>query len=160
VPSINEYEKKSIKSIEKADIDLMPEDKIDKPEDNLSKDLLSLFKTVLKDKVADVVASKRLVESAVTLVSGKDGMDPQMEKLMKVMNKGMAMPTNVKTLEVNTSHPLVANLSKMYIIDNKNPLLEKSILQLFESALLLEGNLPSNADFIKRMVELMSEATK
>ena len=160
VPSINEYEKKSIKSIEKADIDLMPEDKIDKPEDNLSKDLLSLFKTVLKDKVADVVASKRLVESAVTLVSGKDDMDPQMEKLMKVMNKGMAMPTNVKTLEVNTSHPLVANLSKMYIIDNKNPLLEKSILQLFESALLLEGNLPSNADFIKRMVELMSEATK
>lgn len=160
VPSINEYEKKPIKSIEKADIDLMPEDKIDKPEDNLSKDLLSLFKTVLKDKVSDVVPSKRLVESAVTLVSGKDSMDPQMEKLMKVMNQGMGMPTSVKILEVNTSHPLVVNLSKMYIADNKNPLLEKSILQLFESALLLEGNLPSNADFIKRMVELMSEATK
>src|SRR3989339_522902 len=160
IPSVPEYDKKPIKSIEKADIDLMPEDKIDKPEDNLSKDLLSLFKSVLKDKVADVVPSKRLVESAVTLVSGKDSMDPQMEKLMKIMNKGMPLPPNVKILEVNTSHPLIGNLSKMYIADSSNPLLEKSILQLFESALLLEGNLPSNADLFNRIIDLMKEATK
>ena len=55
IPSISEYDQKPIKSIEKADIDLMPEDQIDKPEDNLSKDLLSLFKDVLKEKVTDVV---------------------------------------------------------------------------------------------------------
>lgn len=159
IPSIYEYEQKPIKSIEKADIDLMPEDQIDKPEDNLSKDLLSLFKDVLKEKVTDVVPSKRLVDSAVTLVAGKDGMDPQMEKLMKIMNKGMPLPPNAKILEVNTSHPLISNLSKMYIANKNNPILEKSIVQLYEGALLLEGNLPSNADFVKRMVELMNEAT-
>jgi len=161
VPSIGEYDKKAVKSIEKSDIDLMPEDKIDKPEDNLSKDLLSLFKETLKEKVADVVPSKRLVDSAVTLVSDKNGMDPQMEKLMKIMNKGGgAVPPSAKILEVNTAHPLVSNLSKIYISDKNNPLLEKSIVQLYESALLLDGNLPSNTDFVKRMVELMSEATK
>jgi molecular chaperone HtpG len=160
IPSISEYDQKPIKSIEKSDIDLMPEDKVEKPEDNLSKDLLTLFKETLKGKVTDVVPSKRLVDSAVTLVAAKEGMDPQMEKLMKMMHKGAPMPPSPKILEVNTQHPLVTNLSKLYIANKNNPLLEKSILQLYESALLMEGNLSSNTDFVQRMVELMCEATK
>ena len=74
IPSITEYQDKKIVSAEKADIDLKAEDKIEKPDVKLSKALLSLFKEkVLRDKVEDVVSSKRLVDSAVTLVSGKKG---------------------------------------------------------------------------------------
>ncbi len=160
VPSINEYDKKPIKSIEKGDIDLMPEDKVDKPEDNLSKDLLGVFKETLKDKVADVVPSKRLVDSAATLVSDKDGMDPQMEKMMKMMNQGGAMPAAKKVMEINTDHPLIKNLSRIYIQDAKSPMLEKCITQIYESALFIDGNLPPAADFVKRMTEIMQEATK
>lgn len=157
VPSIGEYDKKSIKSIDKADIDLMPQDRIEKPNDNLSKSLLSLFKDILKDKVSDVVSSKRLVSSAVTLVASGDGLDPQMEKMMKIMNKNYS--SSKKTMEINMLHPLVKNLAKIHIANSKDPLLEQCILQLYEGALFLDGNLSTATDFIKRMTDLMEEAT-
>jgi len=156
-PAINEYGKKPVKSIDKADIDLKAEDKIEKPEDNLSQSLISLFKETLKGKVEDVVVSKRLVDSAVTLVSGKDGLDPQMERMMKMMQQDYEKTK--KIMEVNLSHPLIRNLSKIYLADTTNPILRKCVEQLYEGALLLEGELPLAGDFIKRMNDLMEEAT-
>lgn len=158
VPAINEYEKHSLKSIEKADIELMPEDKIETPCSGLTKSLLALFKETLKEKVEDVVISKRLVDSAVTLVSGKDSLDGHTEKVMKLMNKEFKGAK--KIMEVNTGHPLISNMSKMYMADSGNNFLKKCIEQLYEGALLIEGDLPSNADFIKRMMEILEEATK
>jgi len=158
VPTINEYEKKPLKSIDKADIDLPLESKLEEPADNLSKSLISLFKTVLKEKVGDVVASKRLVESAVTLLADKNGADAQTEKIMRMMDKNYVI--SKKIMEVNTSHPLIRNLAKIYMADSQSPLLEKCILQLYEGALFIDGNLPSSADFIKRMTDIMGEATK
>lgn len=158
MPSISEYDKRPVKSIDHADIDLMPEDKIEKPDENFLKSLISVFKNALKDKVEDVVPSKRLVNSAVTLVSGKGGMDIQMERMMRMMDKDSAV--SKKIMEVNFSHPLIKNLSKLYIADPNHPLLTKCILQLYEGALFTEGNLNSSADFVKRMTEIMEEATK
>jgi len=158
MPSINEYDKKPIKSIEKADIELKPEDKIEKPDDNLSKSLISLFKETLREKVEDVVASKRLVDSPVTLVVGKSGLDPQMEKMMRAMNKDYS--TAKKIMEINLTHPLIRNLSKIYLSDTTNPLLRKCITQLYEGALFIEGELPVSTDFVKRMNEIMQEATE
>lgn len=158
IPSINEYDKKPIKSIEKADIELKPEDKIEKPDDNLSKSLISLFKETLREKVEDVVASKRLVDSPVTLVVGKTGLDPQMEKMMRAMNKDYS--TAKKIMEINLTHPLIRNLSKIYLSDTTNPLLRKCITQLYEGALFIEGELPVSTDFVKRMNEIMQEATE
>ncbi|MFH0827940.1 MAG: molecular chaperone HtpG [Candidatus Omnitrophota bacterium] len=157
IPSISEYDKKPIKSIDKSDIDLKPEDKIDKPDDNLSKSLITLFKETLRDQVEDVVASKRLVDSAVTLVAGKAGLDHQMEKMMKIMNKDFT--ASKKIMEVNLAHPLIRNLSKIYLSDTANPILRKCISQLYEGALFIDGNLPVSTDFIKRMNEIMQEAT-
>jgi molecular chaperone HtpG len=158
MPSIPEYEKHPVKSIEKADIELSPEDKIEKPDSNLTKSLLTLFKETLGDRVEDVVASKRLVESAATLVSGKNALDSHAEKVMKIMDKDFK--GSKKIMEINTSHPLINNLSRMYIADAGNALIKKCVEQLYEGALLAEGNLASSADFIKRMTEIMEAATK
>jgi len=87
MPGITEYEKKPLISIDRADIALLPQEQIVKPNDNLSESLLKLFKDVLKDKVEDVVVSKRLVESAATLVSAKDSLDPQFEKMIKLCKR-------------------------------------------------------------------------
>jgi len=157
VPSINEYDKKIIESIDKADIELMPEDKLEKLDDKLSTALISLFKETLRDKIEDVTVSKRLVDSPVTLVTGKGGMDSQVEKMMKLMNKDFQ--NSKKIMEVNISHPLLRNLSRIYMGDNKSPLLQKCIIQLYESAMLIDGNLSQTADFVKRMTEIMEEAT-
>ncbi len=157
IPSINEYDKKPIKSIDKSDIELKSEDKIEKPDDNLSKSLINLFKETLRGNVEDVVASKRLVDSAVTLVAGKAGLDHQMEKMMKIMNKDYTVAK--KIMEVNLNHPLIRNLSKIYLTDTASPILRKCITQLYEGALFIDGDLPVSTDFIKRMNEIMQEAT-
>jgi molecular chaperone HtpG len=161
IPSIHEYDKKPIKSIDKADIELKPEDKIDKPQDNLSQSLLTVFKETLKDKVEDVVISKRLVSSAVTLVTGKDGLDPQLERMMKMMNKdAAASPASKKVLEINMEHPLIKNLSRLYLGDTNNPIIRTCIMQLYEGALFADGELPPTTDFLKRMTDIMEQATK
>ncbi|MDD5071006.1 MAG: molecular chaperone HtpG [Candidatus Omnitrophica bacterium] len=157
-PSIHEYDKKEIKSIDKADIDLMPEDKISLNEDNLSKSLIDTFREILKADVSDVVVSKRLVDSAVTLVSGKDSMDPQMEKMMKIMNKEFT--SSKRILEVNLDHQLIKNLAAIHIADKNSPVIGKCLRQLYEGALFIDGNLKPNPDFVKRMTEIMVDATK
>ena len=159
VPAIGEYDKKQLKSTDKSDIDLGSEDQLDKPDSKLTKSLIDVFKKTLKDKVSDVVESKRLVDSAVTLVAGKDGMDSQMEKIMKAMNKDFGA-TSKKILEVNMSHPLMENIAALYLGNSKDPRITKCILQLYDGALFVEGNLQTDTDFVKRMTELMVDATK
>ncbi|MHA2055910.1 MAG: molecular chaperone HtpG, partial [Candidatus Hodarchaeales archaeon] len=160
VPQIGEYDKKTIKSIDKADINLI-EDAQQKKEalnEKLSSSLVSVFKETLGDKVEEVVVSKRLVDSPVTLVVGKEGLDIQMEKMMKMMNKDYS--GQKKILEINTNHPIIKNLSTLNLKDSKDPMLRNSIMQLYESALLLEGNLNSPTDFVNRMFQIMEKATK
>ncbi len=161
VPSLGEYEKKAFKSIDKAELDIKDEkaeEGQEKLSENLSKSLLEVFKDTLKDNVEDVVESKRLVSSPVTLVAGKDAMDPQMERIMQMMNKEHAK--SKKILEVNLSHPLIKNLSTLNMAGSTDPKLRSCILQLFEGAMLLDGMLESPTDYVSRMNELMLEATK
>jgi len=160
VPTLGEYDKKKVTSIDKADLDLKQENQDDKEalSENLSKSLIDIFKKTLGDKVEDVIESKRLVDSAATLVVGKEGVDKQMEKMMKMMNQDYA--GSKKILEINLSHPLIKNLGKRIIGDENDPLLRNSILQIYDGACLIEGDLTSQTEFVQRMTELMVEATK
>lgn len=159
VPSIGEYDKKPLKSIDKADIELKKDADDDSAlKENLASSLISVFKEALGDKVEDVIESKRLVDSPATLVIGKEGMDTQMEKMMRMMQQDFAGGKRI--LEINTSHPLIKNLSRLNIGSSTDPLLRKTIMQIYEGALLMEGSLKSPGDFIKRMTEIMTEATK
>ncbi|ANT64784.1 MULTISPECIES: molecular chaperone HtpG [Prosthecochloris] len=162
IPSINEYDKKPLKSIEKADIDFSKDETGEK--ESVSKEmvapLLHVFRETLGDKVEDVAESHRLVSSPVTLVSGKDAMDSQVERMMKMMNKDGSAPVSKKILEINPSHPIIRNLASRCMVDDKDPILRSSIVQLYESALFLEGGLESPVDFVSRMNELIEAATR
>jgi len=164
IPSINEYEKKPLKSIEKADIDIKEDKKSKEGEEKESlgketlESLIKVFKETLGDKVEDIKPSRRLVDSPVTLVVSKDGLDPQMERMMKLMNQEVA--DQKKILEINPAHPIIKNLSKRNIANSSDPVLRNTILQLYESAMLIEGNLRNPTEFVRRMHELLEEATK
>lgn len=160
IPYITDYEDKPLKSIEKEDLDLgdAEEKSQDSLEETQAQSLILTFKDELGDKVEDVVESKRLVDSPATLVVGKQGLDPQMEKMMQMMDKNYA--TGKKILEINTSHKLIKNLSALNKKDSFSPTLRKAILQIWEGASLIDGDLKSPTDFMKRMVEFMEEATK
>jgi molecular chaperone HtpG len=160
IPSIHEYDKKPLKSIEKADIDFSKQKKESQQEplaENLLAPVLQLFRETLGEGIEDVIESHRLVSSPVTLVSGKDGLDSQMEKMMKMMKSDM--PAAKRILEVNTSHPIIRNLAGMIIADPANPLIGTAMRQLYEGALLLEGGLDSTTAFLSRMNELIEAAT-
>jgi len=162
IPSLFEYEKKPLKSIEKAEVDassLEPEAEKLGAEGTVG--VISLFKEVLGERVADVIESKRLVSSPVTLVSAKDAMDSQMEKVMKMMQQDADMPGAKKVLEVNTSHPIIRNLAgKQAVGMSTDPIVRAAVMQLFDSAMLLEGDLESVTDYVSRMNELVEAATK
>ena len=91
-------------------------------------------------------------------MSGKEAMDSSMEKMMKMMNKEFT--SSKKILEINTRHPLIKNLSKINMADSKDPLLRNCILQLYEGAMLINNDLESPSEFMKRMTEIMEKATK
>ncbi|NOY84198.1 MAG: molecular chaperone HtpG [Nitrospirae bacterium] len=159
IPSIPEYDGKTIKAIDKGDIDLKEDDQAkDAKENALSGALIDLFKETLKEQAQDVKISKRLVDSAVTLVATADGADKHTEQLMKMM--GQDVPKSKRILEVNADHPVIRNLSKRYIANDKDPMLEKCIVQLFESAQLIDDELTSKSEYVKRMMEIMEEATQ
>ena len=160
IPQLHDYDEKPIKGIETADLDLKSdeENKADSLTEDESKSLFSLFKETLGDKVEDVVESKRLVDSAATLVVGASGMDRQMERMMKMMNQDI--PGSKKILEINPSHPLIKNLAHIHENNDDESLLKSCILQVYEGALLIDGNMDSPTEFVARMTEIMAHATR
>lgn len=158
-PYIREYDEKNIVSIDKADIDIEKDEKQEeKLSEDASKSLIDKFKEVLGDKVENIIESKRLVSSPVTLVVGNQGMDAQMEKMMQMLDQSFTASKRI--LEVNMSHPIIKNLHKLFIADSNDPLIGNSINQLFDGAMLLEGQMKSPSEFVERMHDIMEKATK
>ncbi|MCY4171724.1 MAG: molecular chaperone HtpG [Bacteroidetes bacterium] len=159
LPNVPKFEDKKFINITTAELDLtestdsesLPGDEIDS--------LLTLFRVQLGDRVQDVTSSKRLVDSAATLVTAKDGMDPQLERMMKSMNpeyEGVK-----KVLEINASHPLMKNLLALKSSsENQGSLIEQTIEQIYEGALLLDGNLTEPSSFVSRMTSILVDATR
>ena len=157
LPYLNSYDGKDLISIDKADIQIDENKEENKENEIQSNSLIEKFKEILKDKVEDVIISKRLVSSPVTLVFGKSGMDSQMEKVMQMINKDFQ--SSKKILEVNLSHSLIKNLNNLIKNNSEDKRISDAINQLFEAALLIEGQVKDPNEFVKRMVDFMTEAT-
>ena len=159
ISHVTEYDDKPLKSIEAADLELDAEDD-DTPLPGDDQDsLLSLFRLKLSDRVQDVVASKRLVDSAATLVVGSGGMDTQMERMMKLMGQDFGADSK-KVLELNLSHPLLQNIFALHQESTNEDLVDKAVHQVYEGALLVDGDLKETAGFVQRMTDLLVEATR
>ncbi len=154
LPLLTEYEGRPVTSIDRADLEL--DDAQAPEEDNLSRSFIEVCREVLKDSVEDIRASRRLVDSPVALVTGSDGLDRQTERVMKRM--GQATPEARRVLEVNLGHPLVRSLARRHLAHPSDPFLRECIRHLYETARLLEGELPSRSEFVRRMTAIMERA--
>ena len=112
--SVTEFEGKSFASATRGahDLDAVSpkDDKKESSDDAAAKDesfssLLETFKTALGEAVGDVRLSKTLTESPACLVADENGMDVQMERLMKAHNKEFVGAPRI--LEINPDHALV-----------------------------------------------------
>lgn len=119
-------------------------------------DLLAHMKELLGDKVTEVRLSKRLSDSPAVLAS-PDGATSSMERLMRIMNKDESIPQ--KILEINRDHTILRNLLRIFKADSKDPLIEQTVQQLFESSLLLDGYLKDPHALVGRINTLLEQAS-
>ncbi len=158
---LSSYDEKPLKSIEAADLAIESSEEDESLPGDYQDELLALFRLKLNDKVQDVVASKRLVDSAATLAVAKDGMNSQVERMMRIMGPGTGAASRAKkVLELNLSHPLMRNIMALHEESTSEDLVDKAVHQVYEGALLIDGDLTETTSFVQRMTDLLVEATR
>ena len=78
--------------------------------------------------------------------------------MMKMM--GGQIGESKKILEINPTHPLIKNLAQLHRSKSDEAILEGCALQLYEGALLIDGNMETPTDFVARMTDIMEQATR
>jgi molecular chaperone HtpG len=109
---LGSFEGKPIRSVTQGEVDLskLPLQSADGSEAaDLSK-LLPLLQEALKDDVAEVQATDRLVDSAVVLAAEKGGPDLQMQRLLR--RAGRALGPDRAVLQLNPRHALIRRLAE------------------------------------------------
>jgi len=156
---MREYKKKSFKSINQGDLDLVEDEEKEtiKSLETENKDLLEKIKETLKDQVDDVKLSTRLTDSPVCLVSGDD-MSFEMEKLMEQMPGDKASHQKAKKiLEINPNHELFKAIDGLYKSNSEDLADYASVL--YNQALLIEGlKINDPVEFSNKMVKILVKA--
>ena len=118
-----------------------------------TKTLVGWLKESLGDRVADVRASDRLVDSpALALNADKLG-SPHMRRIMKAMNKDGAQAPLQVNLEVNPHHAVIKRLDELRTASpDKAKLVAEQIL---DNALISAGLLDDAPAMVKRLYRLL-----
>ena len=152
--NVREFDGKKITAADHADVKLSEQPKAEGALGEAeTKSLAAWLKQTLGERVADVKASDRLVDSpALALTADKLG-SPHMRRLMKAMNRdGAPSPLRVN-LEINPRHALIKHLSQL---QTSAP--EKAALvaeQILDNALISAGLLEDASGMVKRLYRIL-----
>ncbi|HRD75647.1 MAG TPA: molecular chaperone HtpG, partial [Hyphomicrobiaceae bacterium] len=117
--------------------------------------LIAACKTSLGDRVSDVKASKRLVDSAACLVAPAGGPDLELERILGRANRGVGVKP---ILEINPGHAL-AKLAIAAQEARQSQRLHDLACLLFDQAMILDGQLPAEpGSFAQRINRLIGSA--
>jgi HSP90 family molecular chaperone len=117
------------------------------------KSLVERFKQVLGDRVRDVCASERLLQSVARLVDPEGSLPPEYQRVNQFLGRQVELPK--KILELNPSHVLLKNLLKL---EAGSELSKLVIEQIYDSALLVEGLHPDPSSMVPRLQQIMAAA--
>jgi len=114
---------------------------------------LGRLRELLGDRVAEVRASTRLIESPACLVLAKEALGPQLRKMLAAA--GQELPETKPILEVNLTHPLVARVAAEADGQRRDDLASL----LYDQAALAAGeSLADPAGFVRRINRLLLDA--
>jgi molecular chaperone HtpG len=156
VNSLTEFEGKQLKAVDRGQLD-----EGDAASEEEQKELQPLFDALSEriERVKEVRLSKRLRESAACLVADEYGMGAHMERLMKRMGRGEELPPSERVLELNSEHPAVLALRKIFENDPQDPRVEDYGRLLYDQAVLAEGSkVEDPAALARRINALISRA--
>lgn len=162
-PQLTEYKDKKLRNIDDAGLELPPaaeEEDTAAAEPTLGEADFNRFVgrcvTTLGERVVEVRASKVLKDSPVRLVTPTDTPNREMERIYRFMNQEYTIPK--KIMEINRNHPLVGDLAWLVTSTPDSPLINLTIEQLYEGALVQEGLHPNPAEMLPRVQKLMELA--
>jgi molecular chaperone HtpG len=151
VSYLSEFDGKKLQSISKGKIDLDSEstDQIKEQEKTLEP-LIKHIKTVLNERVKDVVLTNRLTDSPACIVADDQDMGLEMQRILQ--SAGQQVPEAKPIFEINPDHALI---KKVHDIQDDTQF-ELWVTMLFEQAVLAEGGqLDNPADFVNRVNKLL-----
>ena len=158
--NIKQFSGKDFQSITRGEVDISDvgdssaESKVS--EEVLSDKFMAKVKHVLDGNVASVRSSSNLETSVARLVADENGMDAQMERMMRMQNpdfKGMP-----KVLEVNAKHPLIKSLNAKLETGEFDGSDDYAKL-ILDSALVAEGEVIIDPrEFTQRLTNIMQKA--
>jgi molecular chaperone HtpG len=156
------FDGRSLTSIDAADIEL-PGGHDEKAPEAASRSsgfprVLDLFRQALGDRVQEVRESKRLTESPCCLVNVDGGLSTQMQRILRAANKDY--PAARRILEVNPAAPLIQRLASLSSNPDHDAFIKQCALQLWSSALVLEGALPEPKEMVGRIQAMMEDAAR
>ena len=171
VTSIRKYKEFEFKSVDSVDLKSLEKfDDVSEKQSTieaLSKDdekhfdsLLDKMKKILGDRVKEVRESKRLKDSPSCLVNADDTISSTMRKILKMSNAEISLPNREVILEINKDHKLIRNLLEIFKRNSDDQFIKDTTEQLYESALLLEGNLDDPHKLVNRLNKMLTEASE
>lgn len=152
--NVREFDGKKLTAADHADVKLSD---LPKPEGALSEDdtkkLTAWLKDTLGERVAEVKASDRLVDSPALALNADKFMSPHMRRMMKAMNKdGADTPLRVN-LEINPRSPVMKRLFETHTsTPDKAKLVAEQIL---DNALISAGLLDDATPMVARLYKLL-----
>ena len=153
-----DYKDKKFISISRGEIDIDSIKSDDAPkEDSADADdyveLIAMIKADLAELISDARISKTLTSSPSRLVAVENGMDIQMERMMKAQNPNFEGAP--KILEINGGHDLIKAMQSAKPQEQTEILKDLSLL-LFEQAQILDGKIPHDTQgFARRLTKVM-----
>jgi len=161
---LREYEGFKVQSADDPTLDL-PEDEAGKADQAEAaspevEGLIARIKSQLGDKVVDVRASDRLVDSPARLVAPEASAAQEMVRIRRLLNKDFEMPKRI--FEINRGHKLIRGLAGLAAKAESGPLVAALVAacvdQLYENSLLVEGLHPNPAEMLPRIQQIMEAA--
>jgi molecular chaperone HtpG len=117
--------------------------------------LFARAKTVLGERISDVVLTKKLVDSPACLALSDSGVPAYMEALLRA--NGRPVPESKRILELNDSHPLVKKLAEK--ATENSALVDDTIELLYAQAKIVEGSaLEDPVAFSNKLTALLGRA--
>lgn len=139
---LKEYKEYKLISATSDDVELQEKSKEEEQKQEEMKkdfsDFLELTKnTIGSEKIEKVELNEKLWTALAALKTPANGIDPQMEKMMKAM--GQAVPAQKRILELNPNNALVTSMKEEFGKDLKSQKLSEMMKYAYNQAILLEG---------------------
>ena len=153
---LHSFEEKPLVAADSSDVKLEEtgETAAEKLSPDEQKALSAWMKDTLGEKVSDVTASQRLVDSPAVALNTDKMMTPSMRRILKAMQQDPGAAGAVR-LEVNPSHPLIIKLNGLR---TANPELAALIAQqIHDNSLIAAGFVEDPRSMVGRIYELLGK---